>query len=96
MYGRTIQARVLASSGGRVGIGRPVARRRASPRAASAWFKDPSKKLPPAQKVIADNNVIFGYLYHSGALIPEEGFALDEAFENPHEPSGCPGARHMW
>jgi tetracenomycin A2 monooxygenase-dioxygenase len=74
---------------------RPVAERTLAQALARlhAWFKDPSKKLPLAEKVIADNNVIFGYLYRSGALIPEEGLAPDEAFENPHEPSGRPGSR---
>jgi putative polyketide hydroxylase len=56
---------------------RPVAERTLAQALArlQAWLKDPSKKLPPAEKIIADYNVIFGYLYHSGALIPEEGLA---------------------
>jgi putative polyketide hydroxylase len=58
-----------------------------------AWFKDPSKKLPPAEKIIDDHAVIFGYLYRSGALIADDGFSADEPFENPRAPSGRPGSR---
>jgi putative polyketide hydroxylase len=58
-----------------------------------AWFKDPSKKLPPAEKIIDDLTVHFGYLYQSGALIPEEGVSTDDAFEDPRKPTGRPGSR---
>ncbi|MBP1934822.1 2-polyprenyl-6-methoxyphenol hydroxylase-like FAD-dependent oxidoreductase [Ammoniphilus resinae] len=58
-----------------------------------AWFKDPNKKLPPAVKIVEDKNVIFGYVYPSGALINEKGFSTIEAFEDPRMPSGCPGSR---
>lgn len=37
--------------------------------------------------------VIFGYLYRSSAIIPEDGLSSDPAFENPREPSGQPGSR---
>jgi putative polyketide hydroxylase len=58
-----------------------------------ARFKDPSKKLPPTEPIVEDNAVVFGYLYHSGAHIPEDGISTHEAFENPHTPSGRPGSR---
>jgi putative polyketide hydroxylase len=58
-----------------------------------AWFKDPSKKLPPAEKIIDDMAVHFGHLYPSGALIPEEGVSAYDAFEDPRKPSGRPGSR---
>lgn len=57
------------------------------------WFKDPSKKLPPAEKIIDDFNVIFGGLYHSEGVIEEAEFSSDEAFEDPRKPSGRPGSR---
>ena len=57
------------------------------------WFKDPSKKLPPAEKIIDDLAVHLGHLYRSGALIPEEGLSLDDAFEDPRNPTGRPGSR---
>jgi hypothetical protein len=57
-----------------------------------AWFKDPSKKLPPAEKIIDDLAVHFGHLYQSGALIPEEGLSTD-GFEDPRKLSGRPGSR---
>ncbi len=58
-----------------------------------AWFKDPGKKLPPAEKIIDDYHVIFGQLYRSGAFITEEDFAAADGFEDPRKPSGRPGSR---
>jgi 2-polyprenyl-6-methoxyphenol hydroxylase-like FAD-dependent oxidoreductase len=58
-----------------------------------AWFKDPSKKLPPAEKIIDDYYVIFGQLYRSGAFIAEEDSTANEGFEDPRKPSGRPGSR---
>ena len=58
-----------------------------------AWFKDPSKKLPAAEKIIDDYHVIFGQLYRSGAFIAEENHATDSGFEDPRKPSGRPGSR---
>ncbi|MFQ3545547.1 FAD-dependent monooxygenase [Halobacillus rhizosphaerae] len=58
-----------------------------------AWFKDPSNKLPPAEKIIPDNYVVFGYRYQSGCLIPETGQFNQEIFENANNPTAVPGAR---
>jgi 2-polyprenyl-6-methoxyphenol hydroxylase-like FAD-dependent oxidoreductase len=58
-----------------------------------AWFKDPSKKLPPPDKIIDDYGVIFGYRYRTGALFSPEEDAVEQVFENPHEPTGRPGSR---
>jgi 2-polyprenyl-6-methoxyphenol hydroxylase-like FAD-dependent oxidoreductase len=58
-----------------------------------AWFKDPGKKLPPAEKISDDYHVIFGQLYRSGAFIAEGDSTADEGFEDPRKPSGRPGSR---
>jgi putative polyketide hydroxylase len=59
-----------------------------------AWFNDPSKKLPPAEPIVDDYRVMFGYRYPSGALIPENGDrSTDTFFEDPRKPSGRPGTR---
>ncbi len=34
-----------------------------------AWFKDPSRKLPPPESIVDDNAVIFGYRYPAGAFV---------------------------
>lgn len=57
-----------------------------------AWFRDPAMKLPPAEPIIDDTWVIFGHLYHRGALMAESGLPAF-AFENPRQPSGRPGSR---
>jgi FAD binding domain-containing protein/aromatic ring hydroxylase-like protein len=57
-----------------------------------AWFKDPSDKLPPAEKIVDDDAVIFGHRYLSGALVAEPDSSA-EAFEDPRAPSGRPGSR---
>ena len=58
----------------------------------SAWFKDPSKQLPPPVPIVDDWAVYFGHFYPNGALLPEGGGA-DKAFEDPRHPSGRPGSR---
>jgi putative polyketide hydroxylase len=57
----------------------------------SAWFKDLSNHVPAPEPIVDDLAVIFGYLYQSGAVIPEEW--SNEAFEDPRDPSGRPGSR---
>jgi putative polyketide hydroxylase len=56
-----------------------------------AWFKNAGKPLPDTEDVIPDENVVFGYVYPSGALIADNESPI--GFENPHRPSGHPGAR---
>lgn len=58
----------------------------------SAWFRDPSKKLPPSEPVVDDLFVIFGQSYLEGAFIPEPDGG-DAAFEDPRAPTGRPGTR---
>jgi len=58
-----------------------------------AWFKDPSRKLPPAEPIVDDNAVIFGYRYPAGAFVAERDEAPADLFENPRAPSGRPGSR---
>lgn len=57
-----------------------------------AWFPDPDKRLPPAEDIVADDAVIFGYRYRSGAFIPD-GTDGTDAFEDPRAPSASPGSR---
>ncbi len=57
----------------------------------AAWFEDPARRLPPAEPIIADEAVIFGYVYPRGALVAED--EPGAAFEDPRAPSGRPGAR---
>jgi 2-polyprenyl-6-methoxyphenol hydroxylase-like FAD-dependent oxidoreductase len=57
-----------------------------------AWFKDPSRKLPPPEPIVEDTAVIFGYRYPEGAFVVE-GDADGSLFENPRTPSGRPGSR---
>ena len=58
-----------------------------------AWFKDPSRKLPPSEPIVDDTSVIFGYRYRSGAFVADGDDASDDLFENPRTPSGRPGSR---
>lgn len=58
-----------------------------------AWFKDPSRKLPPPEPIVDDIAVIFGYRYPSGAFMSERNEASADLFENPRTPSGRPGSR---
>src|SRR5215203_260692 len=58
-----------------------------------AWFKDPSRKLPPPEKIRDDNAVIFGYRYPSGAFVDDSRNGTNDLFEDPRNPSGRPGSR---
>ena len=58
-----------------------------------AWFKDPSRKLPPPEPIVEDTAVMFGYRYPSGAFVAEGDDASGDLFENPRTPSGRPGSR---
>ncbi|SDZ80998.1 2-polyprenyl-6-methoxyphenol hydroxylase [Thalassobacillus cyri] len=58
-----------------------------------AWFKDPNNKLPPVEKIIPDNDVVFGYSYQTGCLIPEAGQSDQKVFEDANTPSARPGTR---
>jgi putative polyketide hydroxylase len=58
-----------------------------------AWFKDPSRKLPPPEPIAEDNAVIFGYRYPTGAFVTEGTDAAVEPFDNPPALSGRPGSR---
>lgn len=58
----------------------------------SAWFQDPTKRLPPPVPVVHEYDVVFGQLYPDGAFVPEGG-AAPALFENPKHPSGRPGSR---
>ena len=57
-----------------------------------AWFKDPSRKLPPREQIRDDNAVIFGYRYPVGAFVDDGRNGTDD-FEDPRSPSGRPGSR---
>jgi putative polyketide hydroxylase len=74
---------------------RPVADRTVAQALArlQAWFKDPSRKLPPPEPIVDDNAVIFGYRYPAGAFVAERVQASVDLFENPRAPSGRPGSR---
>ena len=74
---------------------RPVAERTLAQALArlQTWFGDPAKTLPPTEPIIDDEQVIFGYVYPAGALMPDDGTSAGAAFENPHRPSGRPGSR---
>jgi putative polyketide hydroxylase len=58
-----------------------------------AWFKDPSKRLPPPEPIIDDYAVMFGYRYPNGAFIDDTDDRPSQAFEDPRTPSGRPGSR---
>jgi putative polyketide hydroxylase len=58
-----------------------------------SWFKDPTKKLPPAKPIVDDLWVVFGQRCNDGALIPEASSTTQPIFENPRTPSGRPGTR---
>jgi hypothetical protein len=57
-----------------------------------AWFKDESERLPPAKAQVDDYAVVFGHLYHQGAILGEP---LPERleFESAQTLSGRPGSR---
>jgi putative polyketide hydroxylase len=73
---------------------RPVAARTLAQALArlAAWFKDLDMRLPPAEPIVPDEFVIFGYRYASSAILAEED-ASGDLFEDPHQPSGSPGTR---
>jgi tetracenomycin A2 monooxygenase-dioxygenase len=58
-----------------------------------AWFKDPSRRLPPPAPIVDDASVIFGYRYPAGAFIPDSAGSPPGMFEDPRHPSAAPGAR---
>jgi tetracenomycin A2 monooxygenase-dioxygenase len=59
-----------------------------------AWFKDPRRRLPPPEPIVADEAVIFGCRYPSGAFVEDSGAdAAHDMFENPRTPSAGPGSR---
>lgn len=74
---------------------RPVAERTLAQALArlQAWFKDPGKTLPPAEPIVDDAAVVFGYIYPAGAFIPDDMPRANEMFENSRAPSGRPGTR---
>lgn len=74
---------------------RPVADRTVAQSLArlQAWFKDPSRKLPPPEPIVDDNAVIFGYRYPAGAFVDDGRTDADNLFEDPRSPSGRPGSR---
>jgi putative polyketide hydroxylase len=74
---------------------RPVADRTVAQALArlQAWFKDPSRKLPPPEPIADDNAVIFGYCYLEGAFVDDGGHGARELFEDPRAATGRPGSR---
>lgn len=74
---------------------RPVAERTMAQALArlQAWFKDPSEKLPPAEPIVDDYAVMFGYRYPTGAFVEDKENSSHHAFEDPRAPSGRPGSR---
>ena len=58
-----------------------------------AWFKDPSRKLPPPAPIVDDTAVIFGYRYPDGAFVAERDDTPATLFDDPRAPSGRPGSR---
>ena len=74
---------------------RPIADRTVAQSLArlQAWFKDPSRKLPPPEPIRDDNAVIFGYRYPAGAFVDDGRNGTDDLFEDPRNPSGRPGSR---
>jgi putative polyketide hydroxylase len=58
-----------------------------------AWFKDPSRNLPPPEPIVDDNHVIFGFRYPEGAFVRDPHVASDDLLENPRDPSARPGSR---
>jgi 2-polyprenyl-6-methoxyphenol hydroxylase-like FAD-dependent oxidoreductase len=74
---------------------RPIAERTVAQSLArlQAWFKDPSRRLPPPEPITDDNAVIFGYCYPAGAFVDDSRSSKDDLFEDPRNPSGRPGSR---
>jgi tetracenomycin A2 monooxygenase-dioxygenase len=74
---------------------RPIAERTVAQSVArlQAWFKDPSRRLPPPEPITDDNAVIFGYRYPAGAFVDDGRNNKDDLFEDPRNPSVRPGSR---
>jgi putative polyketide hydroxylase len=74
---------------------RPIADRTVAQSLArlQAWFKDPSRRLPPPETIRDDNTVIFGYRYAAGAFVDDRRNDTGDVFEDPRNPSGRPGSR---
>jgi hypothetical protein len=74
---------------------RPIAERTVAQSLArlQAWFKDPSRRLPPPEPITDDSAVIFGYRYPAGAFVEDGRSNKDDLFEDPRHPSGRPGSR---
>jgi 2-polyprenyl-6-methoxyphenol hydroxylase-like FAD-dependent oxidoreductase len=74
---------------------RPVADRTVAQSLArlQAWFKDPSRKLPPPEPIVADDHVVFGYRYPEGAFVDDSQNGGGDLFEDPRHPSARPGSR---
>src|SRR5262249_30208370 len=74
---------------------RPVADRTVAQALArlQAWFKDPSRRLPPPEPIKDDHAVIFGYRYPVGAFVDDHAGDGDDLFDDPRTPSGRPGSR---
>jgi hypothetical protein len=74
---------------------RPVADRTVAQALArlQAWFKDPSRKLPPPEPIADDAAVMFGYRYPTGAFVAEREASTRDCFDDPRAPSGLPGTR---
>jgi putative polyketide hydroxylase len=74
---------------------RPIADRTVAQSLArlQAWFRDPSRTLPPPEPIRDDNAVIFGYRYPAGAFVDDGRNDTDDLFEDPRNPSGRPGSR---
>ena len=74
---------------------RPIADRTVAQALArlQAWFKDPSRALPPPEPMERDTSVIFGYRYPEGAFEGEQSAGVRDVFEDPRAPSARPGSR---
>ena len=72
---------------------RPVADRTVAQALArlQAWFKDPSRRLPPPEPIIDDNAVIFGYRYPAGAFVDDGRQRRTICSKIRAHPSGRPG-----
>jgi hypothetical protein len=59
-----------------------------------AWFRDPSRRLPPPEPIRDDHAIIFGYRYPAGAFVDDDPRGQgDDLFEDPRTPSARPGSR---
>lgn len=62
-----------------------------------SWFKDPSKRLPPAVPVVPDYDVVLGQRLEAGAF-PPAGLMSSTPFESHATLAAKPGTRapHLW